>query len=213
MMSTAPENESDLDLGEEFLHFLEEKRSIRNYKPDPVEPEKIELMVRAALTAPFSGKSPCWHILAVNDAKVRERLQRAATAGLNKMNFWVRTAPTILVLCAKPGAAKKRQGIAYYLVDSALAMERASLMAHQLGLGSCWIGNFDERGVKRACRIPGGIRVVGLLSLGYPEEDGESIMGVPVINDFDQYYDLIRSKFDRDKRIPLRAAFSYNYFP
>lgn len=212
-MPGEPENDSDLEMGTQFLQFLEEKRSVRNYKPRRVETRKIELMVHAALSSPFSGKSPCWHLLAVSDDKVLDRVHRAATAGLNKMNFWVRTAPCMIVLCAKPGASKKRQGIPYYLVDSAIALERASLMAHQLGLGSCWIGNFDERGVRRACRIPAGIRVVGLLSLGYPEKDGESILGVQVINDFDQYYDLIRSKFDRNKRVPLHSAFSYNYFP
>lgn len=217
-MADEPENANDAgnenELADSFLGFLEEKRSVRAFDPDPPPPEALEYVVRAAATAPFSGRSPAWHFILVRERRVLERLQTAATSGLNKLNFWVNNAPVILVACAKPERSLPfSRGLPSFVMDTAVALERASLMAHQMGIGSCWIGAFDEKGARRACRIPSSHRVVALLALGYPRESSEGPFGMPVINDFGQYYDLIRSKYEHQRHTPWRRLFSYNYFP
>ncbi len=207
-----PENGNPFGAGQEFLEFLGEQRSVRNFEPRPVDERLLDLVVRAAATAPVWGKDHSWHLVVVNDPAVLKKVQDAATAGFHKLNFWIRSAPAILVCCARPAAAKKRDGVPLYLVDAAIALERAALMAHQVGLGTSLALKYDERAIRRTCRVPNGHRVVALLAAGHPRGEGEAFLGLPVINDFAQYYDRMLSRQERHRQPATSDVFSYNYF-
>ena len=80
-------------------------------------------------------------------------------------------APVIIVACVSPDEAWVRwDGEAFWQVDTAIAVQDMILVARELGLGTCWIGAFDEKKVKEALGIPTDIRVVALFPLGYPAE-------------------------------------------
>lgn len=79
-------------------------------------------------------------------------------------------APVLIVACAETDGHLMRCGQLSYPIDVAIALDHISLAAVDLGLGSCWIGMFDEKKVKEILHIPDAIRVVELMPLGYPSD-------------------------------------------
>lgn len=150
----------------DFYEVVRRRRSIRAYKPDPVEDEKLLRVLEAARLAPSAANRQPWHFIVVRDPEVKEKLGKAYP------REWFVKAPVIIVACADPTVAwRRRDGEEYWKVDLAIAMEHLVLAAANEGLGTCWIAAFDERAVKEALGIPEHIRVVALTPLGYPAEE------------------------------------------
>ncbi|MFQ6077240.1 MAG: nitroreductase family protein [Candidatus Bathyarchaeia archaeon] len=149
----------------ELMEAIRKRRSIRRYKPDPVPEEKIRHVLEAARLAPSWANRQCWRYIIVTD----EALKREIT-----MRDWAAQAPVIIVGCADPRRSGTRADKQYYLLDMGISMEHLILAATEQGLGTCWIGGqFDEEAVKEALGIPEEIRVVALVSVGYPDEEPE----------------------------------------
>jgi len=149
----------------EFQELVRRRRSIRAYRPDPVEEEKLRRVLEAGRLAPSAANRQPWHFIVVRDPEKRGMLRRAYN------REWFVSAPVIIVACADPTRAWRRgDGEEYWKVDVAIAMEHIVLAAANEGLGTCWIGAFDERAVKEALGIPDHIRVVAMTPLGYPAE-------------------------------------------
>ena len=148
----------------EFMDVISRRRSIRKYKPDPVPKEDIEYILEAARLAPSWANSQCWKFIVVTDPEVKEEL---ASAG----NDWIAQAPVIIVACADPTRPGTKGDQEYYMLDIGIAMEHLILAAADRGLGTCWIGAFDEATAKSALGVPENIRVVASTPLGYPAEE------------------------------------------
>jgi len=154
----------------EFMEVISRRRSIRRYKPDPVPEAEIEYVLEAARLAPSWGNTQCWKFVVVTDPKVKEELARAG-------NSWTAKAPVIIASCADPSISENRTPSSakgdqrYYMLDIGIAMEHLILAAADRGLGTCWIGHFDEAIAKKALGVPENIRVVATTPLGYPDED------------------------------------------
>jgi nitroreductase len=141
------------------------RRSIRRYQDKPVEKEKLVRVLEAARLSPSACNNQPWHFIAVTDNAVREKLFPAYSQD------WFIKAPAIIVACSTPSKAWRRwDGEEYWKVDAAIAMQSLILVAHELGLGTCWIGAFNEDRVKKALNIPKEVRVVAMTPLGYPME-------------------------------------------
>ncbi len=154
----------------EFFSVIKNRRSIRKYKPDPVSDEDIEYILNAARFAPSWKNRQCWRYVVVKD---KEKIEKIASAR-QKSQEWLREAPVMIVACADPDESGHREGKDYYLVDVGISFEHLFLAARDRGLGTCWIGGFDEKTVKDAIGAPDNIRVVAYTPLGYPaEEKGE----------------------------------------
>lgn len=150
----------------EFYEVVRRRRSIRAYKPDPIEEEKLIRVLEAARLAPSAANRQPWYFIVVKDPRVKERLRRAYP------REWFVKAPVIIVACADPTVAwRRRDGEEYWKVDVAIAMEHLVLAAVNEGLGTCWIAAFDEEAAKEALGIPESIRVVAMTPLGYPAEE------------------------------------------
>lgn len=150
----------------EFYKLVKQRRSIRAYKPDPVEEDKLLRILEAGRLAPSAANRQPWHFVVVRDSLKREHLRR----GYDRE--WFVKAPVIIVVCADPSAAwKRKDGEEYWKVDAAIAMEHIVLAAANEGLGTCWIGAFDEKAVREVLGIPEHIRVVAMTPLGYPAEE------------------------------------------
>jgi nitroreductase len=150
----------------EFYEVVSRRRSIRAYKPDPVEEDKLFRILEAARLAPSAANRQPWHFIVVRDPQKREQLRKAYDRD------WFVKAPVIIVACADPTKAwRRRDGEEYWKVDVAIAMEHLVLAAANEGLGTCWIGAFDEKAVKEVLGIPEHIRVVAMTPLGYPAEE------------------------------------------
>ena len=148
----------------EFMDVISKRRSIRKYKSDSVPEEDIEYILEAARLAPSWANSQCWKFVVVTDPVVKEELAKAG-------NSWIAAAPVIIVACADPSRPGTKGDQAYYMLDVGIAMEHLILAAADRGLGTCWIGAFDEEAAKSALGVPENIRVVASTPLGYPDQE------------------------------------------
>lgn len=150
----------------EFMDVIIRRKSTRSYEDKNVEDEKLNKIFEAARLAPSWANKQCWNYIVV---KNKEKIQKLA-AGI--INSWMKHAKVIIVACADPKKSGFRNGMNYYLVDMAISMEHLVLAATNLGLGTCWIGNFNETKVKEILNIPEKIKVVAMTPVGYPSEEG-----------------------------------------
>ena len=141
------------------------RRSIRKYLDKPVETEKLMKILEAARLSPSANNNQPWHFIAVTDKTIRNSLFSAY------QRDWFVNAPVIIVACATPLKGWSRQdGEDYWKVDVAIAMQTMVLVAHELGLGTCWIAAFKEDKVKEALGIPREVHVISMTPLGYSAE-------------------------------------------
>ena len=153
--------------------ILEARRSVRGYTSQLVKEEETKAIFEAARVAPSACNSQTWRFIAVTN---RTLIQKIAQEGMLPIvrNSWIATAPLVIVGCAQLDILANRigslvTGIEYYQIDLGIAMEHIVLKATELGLGTCWIGWFNSRKLRKFLKIPFGYKVVSLLSMGYPE--------------------------------------------
>jgi nitroreductase len=147
----------------ELMDVLRERKSVRSYREGEVEKEKLNVVLEAARLAPSWQNKQCWSFIVVSDKELIKRLG-------GNINGWLKSAPLAIVACGDPRQSGDRNGIQYYLVDVSIAMQQLVLAATDLGLGTCWLGAFDEATIKQTLGIPDGIKVVAITPLGYPAE-------------------------------------------
>ncbi|MEM2280653.1 MAG: nitroreductase family protein [Candidatus Bathyarchaeia archaeon] len=141
----------------DVFEAVQRRRSIRAYDPTPIPKDKLEKVLEAARLAPSAGNIQPWHFIVVSDAEKRAKLAKAPFAKFLKQ------APIVIVGCGDQRASPK-----WFMVDVAIAMQNMVLTATSEGLGTCWVGSFDENQVREMLKIPENYRVVALLALGYP---------------------------------------------
>ncbi|MEM3730378.1 MAG: nitroreductase family protein [Candidatus Bathyarchaeia archaeon] len=144
----------------DVFEAVRRKRSIRAYAAEPVPKEKLMRVLEAARLAPSASNIQPWHFIVVTDYEKRKRL---ASGGM--FARFVAQSPVVIVGCGDPHASPK-----WFMVDVAIAMENMVLTATGEGLGTCWVGSFDENLVKESLKIPERLRVVALLTVGYPRK-------------------------------------------
>jgi len=150
----------------EFMDVVAARKSVRSYNDKEVEEEKITKILEAARLAPSWANKQCWSYVVVEDKAKIEKL----ASGI--VDSWLKQAKVVIVACGDPKESGSRNGMDYYLVDVAISMEHLVLAATDLGLGTCWIGTFDEVEVKKILEIPENIKVIALTPVGYPSNDG-----------------------------------------
>jgi len=148
-----------------LLPQIHKRYSARSYQQRKVEKEKLLAVLEAARLAPSAKNFQEWRFVAVQDAETRQRLMAAA----NNQAF-VGEAPVVIACCATNVEYKMRCGQYSYPIDLAIAIDHMTLQAVEEGLGTCWVGSFYEDQVKDILGIPGGVKVVELLALGYPKD-------------------------------------------
>lgn len=154
----------------DIFQVISDRRSIRKYKDTPVEREKIDLVLDAARLAPSWKNMQCWRFLVLTDANKRAKLLEAFPDG-NPGKKAIAMAPVVIVACGNPAESDVENSIDYFVADVSIAFEHLCLAAHALGLGTCWMGWYDEARVKSSLGIPDSIRIVGMTPLGYPDQE------------------------------------------
>jgi len=151
----------------DILNLLKSRRSIRIYQDKPIPQDLLLQILEAGRWAPTGANLQPWHFIVVTDAETRKRIGEVARFFFIKF-FHVEKAPVILVLGFDTRKGK------YGRYDATLAGGNMMTIATSLGLGTCWIGAFDEPKVKEILEIPENIEVIGLITLGYSEEKAEA---------------------------------------
>jgi nitroreductase len=150
----------------ELMEAIRARRSVRSYKPDTVEPDKLDLVLEAARLAPSWKNQQCWNFIVIENKDI---IQKVVDLSSPKQS-WIKAAPALIIVCGNPEASGKRNNMDYYLADAALAFENLMLAAASLGLGTCWIGVFDEEPLKNFLQVPKNQKIVGFTPLGYPAD-------------------------------------------
>ncbi len=147
------------------MEAIKTRKSVRAYLDAPVDDEKLNSVMEAARLAPSAVNMQEWRFVIVRSPQVLTKLADA-TGGQSA----VRSAPAVIVACAETDGRVMKCGQLAYPIDVAIALDHITLAAVELGLGTCWIGRFDEKEVKEILGIPEKIRVVELMPIGYPAD-------------------------------------------
>jgi len=141
------------------------RRSVRNYKAEPVPEEKLKKVLEAARLAPSAHNEQEWKFIVVRDTERRKKLAEAAMG-----QDFVGEAPVVIVAVALESDKVMSSGVPNYAIDLAIAVDHMTLAAVEEGLGTCWIGAFSQEKVKQVLEIPERCKVVVLLPLGFPAD-------------------------------------------
>ncbi len=159
-----------------FMELVQSRESVRKYKSDPVEREKIERCLEAARLAPSACNSQPWSFVVVDDPDLKEKVATQTHTQAVPINRFVHQAPVIVVLVLEKSNISAQLGgmvknLEYRLIDIGIAAEHFCLQAADEGLGTCMLGWFNEKPIQKLLKIPNGKRIGLLLTLGYPETD------------------------------------------
>jgi len=163
----------------EFNEVILKRHSIRIFTNQPVETDKLQKVLGSANLAPSAGNLQAYEIYVVTDAKKRDGLSCAALA-----QEYIAVAPVALVFCTHPERTEGRyteRGTRLYTVqDATIACTFAMLAATDLGLGTVWVGTFDEKVVRLIVGAPESQVPVVILAIGYPGEFPEQHIRRPL---------------------------------
>jgi len=160
----------------DFLELINKRQSVREYMNREVEAEKIEKCIEAARLAPSASNSQPWKLIIVNDVGLVKKVAAATFSPMVSFNKFTLQAPVLLIMVIeKPrvitqigGFLKNRE---FPLIDIGIAAEHFCLQAAEIGLGTCMMGWFDEKPIKKLLGIPKKKRLGLIISLGYAPED------------------------------------------
>jgi hypothetical protein len=152
----------------EVSEAIEVRRSIRRYRGDEVPGEYVDKILHAGHMAPSAGNLQGREFVVVRDAATRRQICRAALG-----QQFIEEAPVCIVVCTNLPRTQRRYGKRaelYVVQDASASAMSMMLQAVDLGLGTCWVGAFDENEVAKALALPEGIRPVAILPVGFPDE-------------------------------------------
>ena len=149
----------------EFLELARKRYSVRSYKSDPVEKEKLERVLEAARLAPTAVNIQPFQLLVIHTAGREAELLQI----YNKK--WFTQPPIVICACGIPGKSwVRKDGKNYNDVDVAIVMDHLILAATAEGLGTCWIGAFNPLAAKEILGLPAGVEPIAFTTLGYAND-------------------------------------------
>ena len=150
------------------LEVIKKRRSTRKYKSDPIPEDAFYRILEATRLAPSGKNLQPWKFIIVKNRALKEALAEASAG-----QFFMAEAPIIIAACGFPDDCYSRMGnyMKSWPVDVAIAVEHLILQAQEEGLGTCWIGAFEESKVKTILNVPDHVRVLALTPLGYQDEE------------------------------------------
>jgi len=165
-------------MSEEFLSVIDHRWSCRGFQSVPLEEDTIWKLLRAMLRAPSAGNVQPWHFYVVTNESAKRGLTEAAHG-----QGFVSQAPVVIVVCVVPSMAEEgyseRGKNLYCIQDTAAAVENLLLAAEALGLGTCWVGAFDEAHAGKVLGIPPERRPVAIIPVGKPASPKEKSRRLP----------------------------------
>lgn len=156
----------------EILEIIKNRRSIRQFQKKEIPKEIIEKLIEALIWAPSAGNLQSRKFYFVFNQETKEKLTKAA---LNQ--DFISQAPLVIVGCADSNISWRygeRGKNLYSICDVSLSIQNLMLLAFQLGLGSCFVGAFEEKEVAKILNLPRNLRPIVIVPVGYPAEKPEA---------------------------------------
>lgn len=148
----------------DFNQLCTERASVRAYRPEPIPNEMLLQVLNAGRMAPSACNKQPWLFIVVDDSELLSQVREAYPRD------WFNTAPQVIIVCGDHNASWKRpvDGKDHCDIDVAIAVDHLTLQAADLGLGTCWICNFDSQKVVALLNLPPHLEPVAMLPIGYP---------------------------------------------
>lgn len=149
----------------EYEKLIEERYSVRKFKPEHLREDAVSEILNAAYKAPTGCNYQPQRILVLNNDKAMEKLKKCTRCHFD--------APSAMLVCYNEDESWKRpyDGALSAPVDAAIVATHMMLAAHNIGVGSCWVMHFNPSLIKEEFHIPENIKPLALLMLGYPSEE------------------------------------------
>lgn len=159
-----------------FLELAKKRRSVRKYLSKPVSREIIDRCLEAARLAPSACNSQPWSFMVADNEKDKNELAEAAFSGVYSINAFAKKAPVLVVVITEQSSYIAKlggyfKGVRYNLIDIGIACEHLILQAEEEGVGTCWLGWFNEKAAKKVLGLPDDKKVDIIISMGYPEDN------------------------------------------
>lgn len=140
--------------------LMQRRCSVRDFLPQPVEKEKLLQILDAARVAPSACNFQPWHFVVIQNKNLKTDISEK----------WGKAAPVIIVVCGDHRKSWRRfDGKDHCDIDIAIAVDHMTLMAAELGLGTCWVCSFDPAAVSEVLELPDYLEPIVLLPVGYPK--------------------------------------------
>ena len=150
----------------DFLDLVKSRYSVRAYKNEPVEEEKLKKIFEAARYAPTAVNYQPFKLIVIKTEGSEDELKKVYQAK------WFSDAPLVICVCAIPGEAWiRKDGKNFADVDATIVMDHIILEATNLGLGTCWVGAFDVKAAKEFLNLPEGVEPLVFTPVGYPADE------------------------------------------
>jgi nitroreductase len=188
----------------DIIELIKSRRTVKEFLSKYISHENLFRIIDAGRHAPSSGNIQNWKFIVINE---KEKILQMAEASHQQLE--IASAPILVVVVGEPEKAKRYYGLRgerlFTIQNCAAAIENMLLEAHSLGIGSCWIGAFDEDEVRSLCGIPEEIRPQAIIAFGYPKEIPNKPPKYPL--ETVVYFNNWRSKMrDADKYMNDTAA-------
>ncbi len=153
----------------EVLNTIKSRRTIRKFKPNPIDDEMLQVILEAGRWAPsFSNLQP-WRFIVIRDQGLKNLLDKAARESV--LHLGINEAPVVILVCVD-----RRIDPLHAIETGAAATQNMTLAAHSIGLGAGWIGIWGteaEVSIQRIFKLPETVRAVSLVPIGIPDESPE----------------------------------------
>jgi len=176
-----------------ILELIKQRKSTREYSSKPVPRTLIDQSIEAARLAPSACNSQPWSFIVIDNPEIINKIADAAFSGIYKMNAFVRRAPVLIIINTEKSSYIARMGgmlrhVKYNLIDIGIAGDHLTLKAEELGLGTCWLGWFNEKEVKKSLGLPKSSQIDVIISLGFPENLAEKKKQRKTLAEIRRYY-------------------------
>ncbi len=141
---------------------IEKRYSVRSYEDRPIEADKLDRVLNAGRLAPSGRNRQEWKFVVVSDPDLRKGLAEAADQP------FIAEAPTVVAVVATENEHVMHCDVPASPVDCAIAIDHMTLAAVAEGLGTCWIGPFEQGPCRKLLGVPASAKIIELMPIGYP---------------------------------------------
>jgi len=147
------------------------RRSIRRYEDKDIPESVLNRIFEAGRQAPSAANRQPVHFIVLTDLEIKKELSKGM------FSRFIKDSPITIVVCANTNDILTGK---WSVIDATIALQNMVIAAWAMGVGSCWIGAFREKKVKRLLNIPQGWKVVALATFGYPAEQPKQKRKKPI---------------------------------
>ena len=159
-----------------FIDLAKKRKSVRKYLEKPVPRELIDKCLEAARLAPSACNSQPWSFIVVENTDLKNQIVQETMTGLYSLNKFAFSAPVLIVVVREKSKYAARlagtlRDVKYSLLDIGITCDHFTLQAAELGLGTCWIGWFNDKKIKKILGLQKSAQIDVVLALGYPQDN------------------------------------------